>query len=293
MGKDLWEQSSRVKELFELASDLSGIDLKKLLFEGNEEELKATDKTQVAITLFNAAANLVLKENGISPDGAAGFSLGEYTALYEAGIIALEDLFPIVKLRGDIMEEVSRSLDSPDGNPGMAAVIGIGFDGAKEVLGRLDGVYLANFNSPSQVVIAGTFAGLSRAETAFKDAGARRVIPLKVSGPFHSPLLEAAGQKLGRALADYSFKDPVLPVFSNVTGERIISGSQARELCTKQVVSTVLWVKEEQSLLDAGYTRFIEAGPGKVLSGLWKAFNKEYTCETAGTLETILKITQE
>ena len=295
MGKDLWDSSRKVKDLFTLASDSTGMNLEKLLFEGSEEELKATDNTQVAVTLVNAAAGLVLKERGIEPEGFAGFSLGEYTALYEAGIIRLEDLFPIVQARGKLMEKASRNLDtaSGDGGPsGMVAVIGMSYDKALEVLSGCRDVYLANYTSPTQIVLAGTGQGLKNAESSFKEAGARRYIVLRVSGPFHSPLLEEARVGLQEKLSGYTFSDPVKAVYSNVTGQRVHSGSEAKQNCIRQVVTTVLWVKEEESLMADGFNRYLEVGPGSVLGGLWKSFNREIPCLPAGNLENIVELTE-
>jgi [acyl-carrier-protein] S-malonyltransferase len=295
MGKDLWGVSPKVKELFQLASEATSMDLEKLLFEGSEEELKATDNTQVAITLVNVAAGMVLKERGIEPEGLAGFSLGEYTALYEAGVIPLEDLFPIVQARGRLMQRASRSADEADGSAegagasGMAAVIGLSLEKSKEVLDKLkdDQVFLANYSSPTQVVLSGTGSGLKKAETLFKEAGARRYIFLRVSGPFHSPLLEEARVGLQEVLSGYTYSDPVKSVYANVTGKKVISGAEAKNNCVQQVVSTVLWVTEEESILADGFVRCLEVGPGSVLGGLWKSFSKEVPCLPAGTLEKI------
>jgi [acyl-carrier-protein] S-malonyltransferase len=292
MARDLWEASAGVKELFTLASDSTGMDCERLLFEGSEEELKATDNTQVAVTLANVAAGLVLKERGLTPAAAAGFSLGEYAALHEAGVIRLVDLFPVVKARGELMEKASRNLDSAAGQAGMAAVLGIDIDAAVKVLKSLapGEVFLANHSSPVQIVLAGTAAGLAAAEEQFKAAGARRYVILKVSAPFHSPLLQEAAEGLKKVLADVEFSDPRIPVYANFTGRRIGSGGEARENCVRQAVSTVRWVDEEQSMLADGYTRFLEVGPGSVLSGLWKSFNRELPCLAAGRLEDIEKL---
>jgi [acyl-carrier-protein] S-malonyltransferase len=295
MGRDLWETSDKVKELFRVASDGTGMDLEKLLFEGSEEQLKATDKTQVAVTLVNVAASLVCRQRGIRPDGVAGFSLGEYTALYEAGVLRQEDLFPIVKARGELMEKASRALDgSGSGQAGMAAVLGLGYPECGQVLDALKGdeVYLANYSSPQQVVLAGTAEGLRKAEQLFKSAGARRYVVLRVSGPFHSPLLEEARRELAEVLGRYRFSDPVMPVYANVTGKRIRSGEEARELCIRQVVSTVLWVEEERSIVQDGFLRCLEVGPGSVLAGLWRSFSRELPCLPAGKLEDISKIAE-
>ena len=292
MAKDLWDASDKVKELFRQASEASGMDLARLLFEGSEEELKVTDKTQVAVTLANVAASLACRERGLEPAGFAGFSLGEYTALYEAGVIRLEDLFPIVKTRGLLMEKASRGADTAAGRAGMAAVIGLGYAEAVKALESLQGekVCLANYSSPTQVVLSGTAEGLAKAEAAFDAAGARRFIVLKVSGPFHSPLLEEARWGLEEALAKVPFADPRVPVYSNVTGKRIGSGDEARQLCVRQVVSTVRWVDEEASIRADGFQRCLEVGPGSVLGGLWKAFTKEVPCLPAGKKEEIARI---
>ena len=293
MGRDLWESSPKVKDLFGLASKVTGMDLERLLFQGSEEELKSTDNTQVAVTLVNVAASLVLQDRGVEPEGLAGFSLGEYTALYEAGIISLEDLFPIVRKRGQLMEQAARGLDSSAGPAGMAAVIGLSSAEAKEVLRTLgEGrepptVFLANLSSPVQVVLSGTAEGLEAAEKAFKEAGAKRFIRLKVSAPFHSPLLEEARLGLGEFLEKIPFSEPQKPVYANVTGKRIASAAEARQLCLRQVVSTVLWMEEEASLLADGFKRAVEAGPGTVLTGLWKACCKEVPCLSAGKLAEI------
>jgi [acyl-carrier-protein] S-malonyltransferase len=292
MAKDLWEASDSVKKLFSKASKAAGMDLEKLLFQGSAEDLQATDKTQVAITVASLCSALMLREKGITAEGCAGFSLGEYAALYEAGVIGLEHLFPIVKIRGEFMEKTARGLDLPSGRPGMAAVVGLAASavaGVVEPMSR-DGVYLANYNSPVQTVLSGTNEGLSKAEAALKAAGAKRVIRLKVSGPFHSPLMEAASRELGEALKSFPFSDPKMPVYSNVTGARISSGEEARALCAKQVISPVRWVGVEESALADGFARFLEAGPGTVLTGLFKALKPDVDIAAAGKIEDISKI---
>jgi [acyl-carrier-protein] S-malonyltransferase len=292
MGKDLWEESPKVKELFDIASDTAKLDVKKLLFEGSEDELRVTDKTQVAVTLVNLSVSAVLREKGLVADGCAGFSLGEYSALCEAGIIALEDIFPLVKARGEFMERASRALDTPTGKAGMTAVVGCEYAKAVEILSGLkrDDVFLSNHTSPTQVVLGGTAQGLANAEDAFDAAGFRRLVPLKVSGPFHTPLIKQAQDDLRGLLDQYTFRDPVKAVYANATGERITSGARAKELCVTQVISTVRWVAEEENILKDGFDRFIETGPGTVLKGLWKGFNTQYVCASAGKLEEIKKL---
>jgi [acyl-carrier-protein] S-malonyltransferase len=294
MAKDLWEASQKVQELFKKASDASEMDAEKLLFESSEDELKATDKTQVAITLASLCSSVFLKERGILPQGCAGFSLGEYAALCEAGVIRLGDVFPIVKIRGTLMEKAARSLDSHAGAPGMAAVLGLSAEKAAAILEELaaSAVYLSNHNSPSQVVVSGTAAGLDKAEEALRAAGARRFVRLSVSGPFHSPLMSEARREFDEALAPFAFSNPSIPVYSNVTGKAIRAGAEAKELCGSQLVSTVRWVAVEEALFAEGFDRFLEAGPGTVLSGLMRALRSDARCEQAGTLVSITKVTR-
>ncbi|HVP20149.1 MAG TPA: ACP S-malonyltransferase [Spirochaetia bacterium] len=291
MAKDLWEKLPAVRDLFAKAADASGTDAQKLLFDSTAEELKATDKTQIAITIANLAASAALKAAGIAPRGCAGFSLGEYAALCEAGVVSLHDVFPIVKLRGMLMEKAARSLDADSGAPGMAAVLGLPTDKVASAMESLAGagVFLANQNSPTQVVVSGTATGLAKAEKVFKETGAKRFVRLSVSGPFHSPLLSDARRAFDEALAGYTFADPKVPVYSNVTGAAIRSGEEARRLCGEQVMSPVRWVSVEQSLFADGFDRFFETGPGTVLTGLMKALSPQAVCLPAGTADAIEK----
>lgn len=288
MGQDLWQQSPRVKEIFQAASDFTGIDVGELLFRGSEEDLRSTDRAQIAITTVNLAASAYLKERGVSCDGAAGHSLGEYAALFEAGVIGMEALFSLVKSRGEVMAEASNALHGEAGPAGMAAVLGLEYERVAELCRtRLPGVYVANHNSPTQIVLSGTAEGLAAAEAVCKEAGAKRIIPLKVSGPFHSPLIEAAREAFARVISGYPFADPRCPVYSNVTGKVIASGEEARELCVRQIVSTVMWVEDERAILADGFERCIEVGPGKVLTGLWKSVGDAVKCHPAGTVEQV------
>lgn len=292
MGMDLWEQSPSVRALFERASEAAGMDMKRLLGESTAEDLQATDKAQPAITLVNLAASVVLRERGIAMDGAAGFSLGEYAALCEAGVISLEDLFPIVGIRGRLMEEASRAIDSADGAPGMAAVLGLHPETVAAVVEPLAGAgaFLANYNSPGQVVLSGTAAGLAKAEAALKEAGAKRVIRLKVSGPFHCPLMDGAARGFADAIAGFAFADPQTAVYSNVTGKAIRTGAEAKQLCVRQIVSMVRWVTVQESLRADGFDRFYEAGPGTVLAGLMRALWPQTGCAPAGKMADIEKL---
>lgn len=292
MGEDLWNASQAVRDLFRKASEASGMDMEALLFKGSMADLQSTDKTQAAITLANISSAAVLREKGVVADCCAGFSLGEYAALFEAGVIRLEDLFPIVKIRGELMEKAARKLDSPAGKPGMAAVLGLSTEKVAAVVESLSdkGVYLANHNSPVQSVLSGTSAGIAAAEEALKAAGAKRIVRLKVSGPFHSPLMAEAKTEFEQELARFSFSDPRVPAYSNVTGKVIRTGNEARELCGKQLISPVRWVTVEESLVADGSSRFVEAGPGTVLTGLFKALKADVSCFPAGELPDIEKI---
>jgi [acyl-carrier-protein] S-malonyltransferase len=295
MARDLWESSARAKELFQSASDALRMDMKKLLFDSTEEELTATDKTQVAMTLASLCSSAVLREWGIIPEACAGFSLGEYAALCEAGVLGIADVFQIVRIRGELMEKAARSMDSDDGAPGMAAVLGLPAEKTVSALEALSsaGVYPANHNSPAQVVVSGTAQGLALAEKELKAAGARRLVRLQVSGPFHSPLMAEARAAFDAALSSFGFSDPALAVYSNVTGKRIRSAGEARELCGRQLVSMVRWVDVQESLLADGCGRFFEAGPGTVLTGLLRALRPEARCSPAGTLQAITRALEE
>jgi [acyl-carrier-protein] S-malonyltransferase len=298
MGRDLFDHSQAVRDLFGEAERHAEFDVGQVLFDGDENQLKQTNITQVAITLVNLAASRVLAEHGIGADRYAGFSLGEYAALVDAGVLDVGDVFPVVTTRGRVMEETSRTLDSEAGQAGMAAVLGLDFDVVKETITArgLENLYPAIYNSPVQTVISGTAEALEKAEPVFKEAGAKRFIRLKVSGPFHCPLMQEARERFSQFLARVTFSDPSKPVYSNVTGRLIRSGEEARRLCLDQLVSTVMWTREEEQMVADGSPGFLEVGPGTVLSGLWKAFTKAHTetelsCRPAGTLEAITALT--
>lgn len=289
MAKDLWEASSGVKDLFAAASNLTGKDLRALLFEGTEDDLKITDNTQIAVTLANISAAAYLAEKGVKPSAVAGFSVGEYAALWAAGVLSTEDLFKTVVLRGSWMEKVSRESDGPEGPSGMSAVLGLPFEEAQPIVAGLeaDRVYIANHNSPTQIVLAGTAAGLTKAEEALEKAGAMKVVRLKVSGPFHSPLLANARSGFEKDIEGIEFKNPTIPVISNVSGKPLASAAQAKEYAGVQIVSTVKWVDCMAQVLALGATRVMEAGPGKVLCGLWRSFTKDFKALPAGTVEAV------
>lgn len=292
MAQDLFEASAAVRDLFTLAADSTGIDVRRLLFEGTEDELKETINTQVAVTLANLAVATVLGEHGIKADGVAGFSLGEYAALVEAGVLTTAQVFPLVKRRGEFMTLACESLDRSAGAPGMAAIIGLTPDkiDAALAVAAIPNLFGANYNSPHQTVIAGTAAALTAGIEALKAAGARRAVVLKLAGPFHSPLLADAGRALEEELKAVEFKNPIKTLFSNVTGSVVTTGVEAKALAVRHVTSPVRWTTEEQAIVSAGFTRVIEAGPGSVLTGLWEAFSPSHPSIPAGKLEQIREI---
>ncbi len=297
MGKDIHDSYPTTHELFEMASDAAGFNVGELIFSGTEEQIKSTDRSQIAITAVNLAARRALIARGVESDGTAGFSLGEYGALVDAGVLEEQACLKLVAERGRIMEEVSRSLDAPGGSPGMAAVLGIDAAAIETALREagVEGAYLANLNSPVQTVLSGTAEGLEAAGPVLKEAGARRVIPLKVSGPFHSPLMEEARLRFQEVLTGVRFADPVKLVLSNVTGGQVDSGEQFRSLCADQLVQPVRWVAELAVIAEHKYQELLEVGPGEVLTGLWKAYKKTNPdaageCKPAGTVEQILSL---
>lgn len=289
MGKDLWDRYDSVKTLFQKASDSSGKNMEKLLFEGSEEDLKATENTQIAITLVSLSVRACLQEEGLISSAAAGVSLGEYSAMVDTGILTEEDAFQLVVKRGDIMARAGTRVVETMGEAGMGAVIGLDFAQVCDVVaaaGR-DDVFAANNNSPIQVVVSGTKAGVDAIQGALKEAGAKRVIPLKVSGPFHTPLLASGKEELSEAVSSLSFKNPVKDFYSNVTGSIVNTGKEVQELCIRQMVSPVQWLVIENNIGTSGMDMVMEAGPGSILTGLWKKSGMGQNCWTCGKAEGI------
>jgi len=291
--------SNAVKSLFDTASEIFGKDVKELL-QSDADNLKRTDVSQPTITLANLAAAVYLGEQGFSPVACAGFSLGEYAALVSAGILDAADCLRLVKARGEAMQKNSDSLREKSGGdasaaPGMAAIVGLAPAQVEELIAQwsaagLKDLYAANINSPKQVAVSGTAAALTEAETRFKEAGAKRVIRLQVAGPFHSPLMSDSSAAFAPVLAAVTFRDPVIPIFSNVTGKKIASGEEAKKLALAQITSPVRWVDEEAAIAALGAEACLEVGPGKVLQGLWRDSGSEIPAIAAGTVEDISKI---
>jgi [acyl-carrier-protein] S-malonyltransferase len=301
MAMDLLS-SNAVKTLFDTASEIFGKDVKEIL-QSETETLKRTDVSQPAITLANLAAAFYLGEQGYTPAACAGFSLGEYAALTCAGIIEAVDCLRLVKTRGEVMQKTADRLRNEGGDaaPGMSAIVGLTPDQVEELItqwknGGLKDLYAANINSPKQVVVSGTAAALDEAEIRFKEAGAKRAIRLPVAGPFHSPLMSDAAELFSPTLESVTFRDPVIPIFSNVTGRLISTGEEAKKLALLQITNPVRWVEEEAAIAASGIEACLEVGPGKVLQGLWKdsavtgANGNEIPIFAAGTVEDINNI---
>jgi len=297
MALDLLE-SDTVKQLFETASDIFEKDVKELL-RSDFNILKRTDISQPAVTIANLAAYIFLKDKGIKPAVCAGFSLGEYAALVCAGIINEADCFRLVKTRGNAMQKVidkhhENFGDDDLSSPGMAAVVGISIEQIIPLINQwitngLKDLHIANINSPRQLVISGTAIALDEAKTRLKEAGIKRVVRLPVAGPFHSPLISDAVKDFKPVLDTVTFRDPVIPIFSNVTGKMISSGSEAKELAIRQITNPVCWVEQETAISISGIEVCLEAGPGGVLQGLWQDMKTDIPIFAAGTAEDIYK----
>lgn len=288
MGLDLFDTYDEVKELFTLAADISGLNVHRLLSEGTLEEITATEKAQVLITLVNLSAAKVLKMKGATVAATAGFSLGELTSYAVSGVIDDEQLFRLVTRRGALMGHYGNEAAKRYGALSMAAVIGLSFEHVQELLAGsdVDHLYAANDNGPAQVVISGLASSMEAVTATLKEAGARRVIPIQVSGPFHTPLMQEAREAFDADLDAVSFNDPTIALYSNVSGETVSSGQRVKELCSQQIVSPVRWTKI-MNHLTSGYpgVPVVESGPNKVLSGLMRSVGVK--CLQAGTVESI------
>ena len=259
MGKGLAES------WLDKANVILGFDLKKIVLEGPEEELKKTAIQQPAIFTVSVAAFHRLSSIVHRPSMTAGHSLGEYSALYAAGALSFEDGVKIVHLRGKFMQEAV-----PEGVGAMSALLGGDREIIKNICSEVGNVWPANFNSPGQVVISGKKESVSAAGEKLKAAGVRKVIPLPVSAPFHCPLMQAAADKLKIELDKITIKDAKIPVIANVTAQPVISGAEIKALLVKQVTAPVLWEDSVRRMVADGVAQFVEVGPGKVLSGLIK-----------------------
>ncbi len=297
MGRDLYDRFRAARAVFEEADDTLGFPLSRLCFEGPEERLRLTEFTQPAIVTVSVAALRVLAEHGVVPSVVAGHSLGEYAALVAARVLSFADAVGAVHARGRFMQEAV-----PAGQGAMAAVLGA--DAAAVALACVNAeaetgetVAPANFNGPSQTVISGTAAGVERAGALAKAAGAKRVLPLPVSAPFHCGLMRPAEERLAPLLAALPFHDAALPVVPNVLAAPETSGPALRQALVHQVTGSVRWVESIEAMR-AGFapSAWVEAGPGKVLGGLLRQIDRTQTTlnvEDAASLDQTLAALQK
>lgn len=297
MMKELYDNFAVVRDIFGEADAALDFSLSKLCFAGPEEDLRLTFNTQPAILTASVAAAAVLKENGIEPELAAGHSLGEYSALVVAGALSFADAVRIVRLRGKFMQEAV-----PVGQGSMAAVMGMKNDAdivtVCERVERETGqaVQAVNFNCPGQVVIAGAAAAVANAVEALKEAGAKRVVMLPVSAPFHSSLMRPAAERLAQAFHEITFSDAQIPVVANVTARPDVKSEDIKGLLIAQAASPVLWEQSVRYMLKDDVDVFVEVGPGKVLSGFNKKIAKDtetLNVEDLGSLEKTLAYFKE
>ncbi|WP_227395563.1 ACP S-malonyltransferase [Jeotgalibacillus aurantiacus] len=273
-------------QIFKQAESILGESFTSLMKNGPQEELTKTYNAQPALLTSSVAILEVLKEKGVHMDYAAGHSLGEYSALVAAGALSFEDALKAVRKRGELMEEAV-----PDGQGSMAAVLGMERSALKDVTDEItdqgDEVQLANLNCPGQIVISGSAAGVEKASSLAKERGAKRVLPLNVSGPFHSSLMKPAAEKFQHELANISISNAQVPVVANVTADAVFESEKIEKLLVAQLYSPVLWEDSIEQLISLGVDTFVEAGPGKVLSGLVKKINRKATVYPVYDQETL------
>ncbi|GAB4072444.1 ACP S-malonyltransferase [Barrientosiimonas marina] len=273
MGKQLYDAYPAVQELFQEADKLLGKKLTDLMFEGPAEELTDTENAQPALLLSGIAVYRTLIDHNVQPVIAAGHSLGEYSALVAAGAMSLEEALPLVAARGKLMEEAF-----PKGQGSMAAVLGMSQEAIEAALNQLDSdktVDLANLNCPGQIVISGSKEGIEEAEPLLKENGAKRIKPLNVSGPFHSRLMKSANDQFAKELEKVDFHDASIPVYANVTAKPVTEKDTVKDLLLRQMYSPVRFEESVRHMLDEGIDAFVEAGTGKVLSGLVRKIDRQ------------------
>jgi [acyl-carrier-protein] S-malonyltransferase len=269
MGREFHDNHVEVRELFEYANDILKMDIRKLCFEGPDEVLVLTENVQPAITVTNLACLTVLRLHEIYPAAAAGHSLGEYSALYAAGAINLEDTLKLVQHRGRFMQEAA--IIEPGG---MAAIMDLEEEKIREIC-TLAGAQIANVNCVEQVIITGSEVEVNSAAMLCEKAGAKKCIRLNVSGPWHSRCMEYAREKFNPVLRECVFKDLQIPVVSNVDAEILKAGSETPDKLSRQICSPVLWRQSMERLIGAGFNHFVEVGPKKVLRGLMRRIDRK------------------
>lgn len=297
MIKDVCDAFPVAKKTLSRISEIAEVDMEKLMWESDGATLSRSDNSQLSVMSASLVIAEVLKEKGIVPSAAMGFSLGEFPALCVSGVLDFETCVRVVKTRGKIMQEVCEAIANENAGaaPGMSAIVGLSQEKVIKICSQCKDVYAANLNSTKQTVISGTFAGLTQAESLAKEAGARRALRLAVAGPYHSPLMQRAADNFEKAIACVEFKDPKIALFSNVTGERVFSGSDAKNNAILHMTHPVQWTKEEAalaSLFEKGEWRVLECGVGRVLTGLWKdtSANEKQPCTAVNSAEAIASL---
>lgn len=283
MGKELYENNEKAKLLFDKIFSSLDIDLKKVMFEGPEETLKSTEYTQPAIVGLSLVLTELLKERGIRPNYVAGHSVGEFAAFGGAEYLSLEEAVKLVAKRGEIMKKVAAKVDGT-----MAAILGLDSGKIQEVLRNISGVAEAvNFNEPNQTVIAGTREAIEEACVALKEAGAKRAMPLAVSGPFHSSLMKEAGEELKKYADKLNFNIGEIKIIANTTATFLDSNEETKDEIYRQSFGPVKWIDTINKLKAEGVTKVYEVGPGKVLAGLIKKIDKDIEVINIDSLESL------
>lgn len=287
MGKDFYDTYEEAKKVYQLAGEVSGLDMEALCFTENEE-LNITEYTQIAMLATEVAILKVLESKGVKADAAAGLSLGEYGALAAADVMDLKDLFYIIRKRGIFMQEAY-----PEGGA-MTAVLGLESDRIEEICRQTEGIVtIANYNCPGQIVITGEEQAVLTAAQACSEAGAKRCVPLKVSGPFHSALLKGAGEKLEKELIGVQLRKPAIPYISNVDALDVVEAAPVKTLLKNQVSNSVCWQQTIEKMIADGIDLFIEIGPGKTLSGFMKKIDKDVECMNIDKVADLDKVLEE
>ena len=286
MGRDLYDNSASAKGVFEQADQAVGFSLSRLCFEGPEDELRQTVNAQPALVMVSYACLKAVDDIGDggklpSPAFVAGHSLGEYTALATAGVLDFAEVVYLARERGRLMHEAG--LKKPGG---MVAVIGLDEASLAEVCAQTD-TYIANINCPGQLVISGAKNNLARAVTLAKDKGARRVIPLPVSGAFHTPLMQPAADGLSRIIAGLTFHQPLIPIIANTSAQPMTTAEQVKEELLNQLCHGVQWQRSVEYMIKEGVSTFIEIGPGEVLSGLARRIDGKVKTVNIGSVDVI------
>lgn len=285
MGKDLYEAFSEAKAVYDRAEEILGLPIRHVSFEGPDQELVKTNLTQPALLTHSLACCAVLKEHGVEPALTAGHSVGEYPALYAAGALGFDDVFRLIKKRGELTNNITRGT--------MAAIIGIDDETVRhicaEVTGlKTDGIVVpANFNAPDQVVISGDRQAVEKAAGILKEKGAKRAVVLAISGAFHSPLTTGAAAEFKQFLAGVTVHPPKVGVVQNVTGELVSDPALLRANLEVQLTSSVLWTKSVRTMKALGFTQGLEAGPGRVLGGLVKRIERDFVATPVGKADEI------